>query len=643
MQESTAPRSRRLRFGVFELDGVAGELRKNGARVRVSGQPLRVLELLVQRPGDLVTRGELRNELWPADTFVDFEHNLNTAVKRLRAALGDSADSPRFIETVPRRGYRFLAPVELVEPTRVADVAAAATSPVAKEVTGSPAASLTASAPRRWWPAVAGGVLMVALGTVMYWASRPRPVAAGPIRSIAVLPLQNLSGDPDQEFFADGMTEALILELSRIKQLRVTSRTSAMHYRKTSKRAPEIAGELGVDAIIEGSVQREGDRIRVTVQLIRAADDGHMWSNAYDRQLDSLLSLHRDVGRAIAAEVHTTVMPESPATLAVRRIDPDVYLLYLRGRQLVTRQTEPELRQALKYFEQVAAAEPNFAPAHAAIATVWEAMAGAGSFVAPREAFPRIRAAARRALEVDPNFPEALALMATVEELYEWRLDAAEAAYKHAIDVAPNNADVLERYSLHLARRLRRTEALEMAERAHALDPRSAAVLITLASRLSEVGRRDDALKRMEQARDLDPSHYEGWVHLSHVYESLKRPVEQVAAARKGVELSAAAPHALHALARAFATTGHTRDAALIVDELDRRPIQRNPFELARLQLLLKRTERSLYWLERACNERAPSMAFFSYISSAAGFDSIRKQPRFTSIQECAATSAAPQ
>jgi TolB-like protein/DNA-binding winged helix-turn-helix (wHTH) protein/cytochrome c-type biogenesis protein CcmH/NrfG len=643
MLDPTAPPPRRLRFGVFEFDARAGELRKHGARVRIAGQPLRVLELLLQHPGELVTRAELRNELWPADTFVDFEHNLNTAVKRLRAALGDSADSSRFIETVPRHGYRFLAPVESVQLARAVEVAAVPAAPLLEEVPGSPATPVIRSAGRRWWPAVALVGVAALVGTVAFWAPRPRPAAPGSIGSIAVLPLQNLSGDPDQEFFADGMTEALILELSRIKPLRVTSRTSAMHYRKTSKRAPEIARELGVDAIIEGSVQREGNRIRVTVQLIRAADDAHVWSNAYDRQLDSILSLHTDVARAIAAEVHTTVMPESPATLAVRRIDPDVYLLYVRGRQLVSRQTEPELRQALKYFEQVAAAEPNFAAAHAAIATVWDVMAGAGSFAAPREAFPRIRAAARRALEIDPTFPEALALLATVEELYEWRLDAAEAAYKQAIDVAPSNADVLERYSLHLARRLRRGEALEMAERAHALDPRSADVLITLASRLSEVGRRDEALVRMEQARDLDPSYYEGWVHLSHIYEALKRPGEQVAAARKGVELSAAAPHALHALARAFATTGHTHEAELIVDELDRRPLQRNPFELARLQLLLKRTERSVYWLERACDERAPSMAFFGYISSAAGFDPIRKHPRFSRIQQCAATSPAPE
>lgn len=620
-----------IRFGVFEVDPAAGELRRQGVKVRIHDQPLQLLLALLERPGEIVTRQEVQKRLWPQDTFVDFDNGLNNAIKRLRDALGDAADNPRFVETIPRRGYRFIAPVLPVVPVTSPD-----TEPSA------PAQAAVPQASRRWLPLIAAAAVVVTVAGGVYWKTRPAPGPPPPIRSIAVLPLQNLSGDPGQQFFADGMTEALILELSRVKQLRVTSRTSAMHYQRTTKRAPEIARELGVDAIIEGSVQREASRIRVTVQLIRAADDVHVWSNAYDRHLESVLSLHRDVGRAIATEVQTTVMTESPAAVVVQRIDPDVYLLYLRGRQLVTRQTEPELQQALKHFEQVVAAEPNFAAGHAAIGTVWDVMAGAASYASPRDAFPRIRTAARRALEIDPDSGEALALMATVEELYEWRLDAAERAYTHAIDLAPNNAEVFVRYSLHLARRLRRAEALEMAERAHALDPRSADVLITLAARLSEVGRREDALQRMEQARDLDPTYYEAWVHFSHIYEALKRPVEQVAAARKGVELSGASPHALHALARAFATTGQTREAELVVDELDRRPVQRNPFELARLQLLLKRAERSIYWLERACDERAPSMAFFGYISSAAGFDPIRKHPRFKGIEQCATVSAPP-
>ena len=614
-----------MRFGVYEVDPVNGELRREGVKVRIHDQPLRVLLSLLERPGEIVTRQELRDRLWAGDTFVEFDNGLNNAIKRLRDALGDTAESPQFIETIPRRGYRFIAAV-----THAAPAPAAGAAPVAP-----PPSSIRLRGPERVLVGVAIVVISLALATGVYWTMGKRSPALGPITSVAVLPFQELSADVTHDYFADGMTEAVILELSRIRPLRITSRTSAMLYKRTNKSTPDIARELGVDALVEGSVQREGNRLRVTVQLIRGADDRHVWSNAYDREIASVLALHRDIAQAIAGEIESTVL--SPSRPAVsRRIDPDVYQLYLQGRQLLNRGTEPELRKALQHFEQVVAKDPGYAPGHAAIATVWDVMAGAASYASPREAFPKMKAAASRALEIDPDVTEALVRMAVVEELFEWRLDAAEAAYKRIIAQDPNNTEAFTNYSLHLARRLRRAEALDMAQRAYALDPRAPDVNIGLAARLSEVGRRDEAVKQMEHARDLDPTYYEGWVHLSHMYEAAKRPVEQVAAARKGVELSGASPHAVHALARAYATTGNRRDAELLVDELDRRPIQRNPFELARLHLLLNRTDRALFWLERACEERAAPMAFLQYTYSAAGFNPVRNDPRFDAVLRCA-------
>ena len=624
------PPAGRLRFGVFEVDPPRGELRRQGVRVRIHDQPFRVLLALLERPDEIVTRQELRDRLWAEDTFVEFDNGLNNAIKRLRDALDDSAEHPQFVETIPRRGYRFIAPV-----TRL-DLAAAPQAPASPL----PVATPTPISSSRQQPervlGVAVVVIALVLATGVYWTmGKPSP-ALGPITSVAVLPFQELSAQDNRDYFADGMTEAVILELSRVRPLRVTSRTSAMVYKKTTKGSPQIAKELGVDALVEGSVQREGSRVRVTVQLIRAADDAHVWSNAYEREISSILALHSDVAQAIAGEIESTVLASSSATVVTRRIDPDVYQLYLQGRQLLNRGTEPELRQALATFEQVVARDPGYAPGHAAIASVWDVLAGAGSYASPREAFPKMKAAATRALQIDPNLTEALVRMAAVEELYEWRLDTADEAYKRIIAHDPNSVETFTNYSLHLARRLRRAEALDMAQRAYALDPRSPDVGIVLAARLSEVGRRDEALKQMERARDLDPTYYEGWVHLSHIYEAVKRPVEQVAAARKGVELSGASPHAVHALARAYATTGNRRDAELLVDELDRRPIQRNPFELARLHLLLNRADRALFWLERACEERAPSMAFLRYIYSAAGFNPVRKDPRFDAVLRCA-------
>ena len=626
-----APDSSIIRFGEFEADPASGELRRNAVKVRLHEQPFQVLLALLERPGQVVTRQGLQQRLWPDDTYVEFDNNLNNAISRLRDALGDSAETPRFVETLPRRGYRFIAPIS--GPLETPPIRA-----VVPDV-----AVPTVKMKRRLM--VIGGVAVVTIVAAVaggfYWRQRTAPSASS-IQSLAVLPFQNLSGDADQEYFVDGMTEALTLEVSRIRPLRVISRTSAMHYKSTTKRAPQIAGELGVDAVIEGSVQREGNRVRVTVQLIRASSDAHLWANSYEREIESILALHREVAQAISGEIRSTVLAAQPAEeRATRRIDPDAYQLYLRGRHLLDRRTEPELRKALAYFQQVVEKDPGYAPGHAAIASVWDAMASWASYVPPREGFPKAKAAALRALEIDPSLAEGHLRLATVHEGFDWRLDLAEAEYQRALALAPNDGEAHQRYSLLLSRTGRREQALEMARLARAVDPRSQEVNIELGSRLLDLGRRDEALAQMEHARDLDPSYFDSWVHLSHVYEALGRPVDQVAAARKGVELSGAAPHSLHALARAYATTGHHAEAALIVDELNRRPAQRNPYELARMHLLLKRNEGALFWLEQACAERTPSMAFFQLAHTSRGFDPIRNHPRFLQVLRCAGVVAA--
>ena len=420
----------------------SGELRRHGVKVRLHEQPFQVLLALLERPGEVVSRQELQHRLWPDDTFVEFDNNLNHAISRLRDALGDSTESPRFIETIPRRGYRFIAAL-------VVSAAAPEVPAVVPEVVPALAGPKRRS---RVAGAVAVVTIVAAVAGGFYWRQRTAPSASS-IRSLAVLPFQNLSGDADQEYFVDGMTEALILELSRIRPLRVISRTSAMHYKTTTKRAPQIAGELGVDALVEGSVQREGNRVRVTVQLIHAPTDAHLWANSYEREMESILALHREVAQAISGEIRSTVVATRPnEDRATRRIDPDVYQLYLRGRHLLNRQTEPELRQALAYLQQVVERDPTYAPAHAAIATAWDAMAAAGSYVPPREGFPKARAAAERALALDPGLAEAHVRLAGVTELYDWRLDAAETYYKRILEFAPNDTETLQRYSLFLSR-----------------------------------------------------------------------------------------------------------------------------------------------------------------------------------------------
>ena len=293
MAEGRYCEATRLQFGLFELDVRAGELRKAGARVRLARQPMQVLQLLVLRAGQVVTREEIRQALWPVDSPVDFEHNLNTAMRRLRAALHDAADAPRFIETLPRRGYRFVASITpMVDSVPV--VSATDSVPV-----------VPASQTRGVSRAATAAVVLIACAGLATWLWWPRPHAPEPgvLRSIAVIPFQSLSDDPELGHFADAMTDRLITSLAQVRTLKVTSRTSVLRYERTSRRIPDIARELQVDAIVEGSVLRVNDTVRITAQLIHGPTDRHLWANSYDGPVNDALAVQSRVARTIADEI----------------------------------------------------------------------------------------------------------------------------------------------------------------------------------------------------------------------------------------------------------------------------------------------------------------------------------------------------
>lgn len=305
--------ARRIRFGHFEVDLRSRELRKDGAKIRLQEQPFQVLVMLLERPGELVTRDELRKRLWPQDTFVDFDVGLNTAIKRLRDALNEKAGGPRYIETLPRRGYRFIAPVEGVAP---------ASSQVVPPVMGNvprvepPVTQNSAEKRRSLRPLWVGAFVVAAFLATLFGlnvggfrkALTHKP--SGPrIHSLLVLPFENLTGDPAQEYFADGMTDALITDLAKIRTLRVVSRTSAMRYKKTALPLAKIARDLDVDEVVEGSVARSGNRLRITAQLIEVANDRHIWAESYQRDLKDELGLQDEVARAIAGQVQAEVSP----------------------------------------------------------------------------------------------------------------------------------------------------------------------------------------------------------------------------------------------------------------------------------------------------------------------------------------------
>src|ERR1700686_1148977 len=362
------PTPRTLRFGLFELDLRSGELWKKGRKVPLGGQPIQILICLLERSGELVTREELRGKLWPADTYVNFEHGLNAAVKRLRRALNDSADNPRFVETLPRRGYRFLAPVESVRADEyvpvVAEIPPAKSDSVSEEP---PAAEDHHRVAPQWllaWKKL-GIALLLVFAILTVWMLRPKNSRSPVIQSLAVLPLENLSHDPSQDYFADGMTDELITELGQISGLRVISRTSAMTYKGARKALPQIARELNVDAVVEGTVLRSGNRVRITAQLIRASADKHLWAQSYEGELSDILALQKKVARAIADQIRIKLNPNERTGLNhPKAVNPEAYEAYLKGRYFWNKRTGEGLTKAADYFQQAIAKDPTYARAY---------------------------------------------------------------------------------------------------------------------------------------------------------------------------------------------------------------------------------------------------------------------------------------
>jgi TolB-like protein/DNA-binding winged helix-turn-helix (wHTH) protein len=364
----------RFRFGVFELDLRAGELRKNGLRIRLQEQPFQVLGMLLGHPGEVVTREELQKKLWPAGTFVDFEHGLNKAINKIREALGDSAESPRFVETVARHGYRFLAEVKVADAAPVRSPGLATQAHPAAEVRDLLAGKL--GIPKRHLPSLAWKisliVLLVLMASLATWKVHSWNRASPVIHSLAVLPLESLSSDASQDYFADGMTDELISDLGQISALRVISRTSVMAYKHARKPLPQIARELNVDAVVEGTVLRSGDQVRITAQLIEASSDKHLWSQSYEGELRDTLALQNQVARAIADQIRISLNPQEQAALKnVKVVNPEAYVSYLKGRYFWNKRTADSLKGALAYFNQAIDEDPAYAQAYSGLADTY--------------------------------------------------------------------------------------------------------------------------------------------------------------------------------------------------------------------------------------------------------------------------------
>src|SRR6266576_2588244 len=631
----TSPHSQAVRFGPFEVDLRAGELRKEGSKIRLQEQPFQMLAMLLEHPGEVLTREELQKKLWPADTFVDFDHGLNKAINKIREALSDSADSPRFVETVARRGYRFLAEVKVADsaPVRSPDLATEP-DPTA-EVRDRPDVSEKLALPKRLLPSLAGKIsafapllLMVFLvAWKLHSWNRPSPV----IRSLAVLPLDNLSGDASQNYFADGMTDELISDLGQISALRVISRTSVMAYKRARKPLPQIAGELNVDAVVEGTVLRSGDQVRITAQLIEASTDKHLWSQSYQGELRDTLALQNRVARAIADQIRINLTPQEQAALRnVKVVNPEAYESYLKGRYFWNKRTSNGLKVALAYFNQAIEEDPKYAQAYSGLADTY-ALLGDWQYavMTPKQALPKAKAAAIKALELDSAQGEAHNSLAFVLDGFDWDLDSGGKEFLRAIELSPSYATAHHWYAWHLSLLGRYDEAIVEMRRAEQLDPLSLIINADLAELLVLAHSYDESIRQSRKTIEMDPNFALAHNQLAQAYLQKHMYDEAVAELQKAVLLSGGSPTCIANLARAYAASGKKSEALKLLSDLKKRsiPSHSNSSEIAMIYASLGDADQAMNWLEKGYEDR-----FNPGVLLRPGFDPLRSDPRFQDL-----------
>ena len=620
---------KRLRFGVFEADIRCGELAKRGRRVRLQEQPFQLLAMLLERPGELLTREELSSKLWP-NTIVDFDHGLNKAVAKIREALGDSAENPRFIETVARRGYRFLADVTVTghgQPQIVAQVSSPGSG------TSLPGLAEAGTSPRR--PTRAWRLLGLGLGlllvAVLSWSLYPRSPSAPAIRSLAVLPLENLSGDPSQDYFAQGMTDELITRLAQISALRVISRTSVMAYRGVRKSLPEIARELNVEAVVAGSVLLSGERVRITAQLVQVPTDAPMWAQSYEEDLQDTLALQGKVARDIAEQIRVALnVQERSALEKSKAVNPEAYEAYLKGRYFWNKRTGDGLTRAIEYFNQAIEKEPIYAEAYSGLADSY-ALLGDWEYgvLSPQDAFLKARAAATKALALDESLADAHTSLAFALDLYGWDWEAAETEYKRAIKLNPGYATAHHWYAWHLMVMGRNSEGISELRKAQSLDPLSLIISADLADALCIAHLYDEAVQQGRKTLEMEPNFAVAHYELGQAFEQKHMHDEAIAEFQRAIALSGHSGAFDSNLAYVYAVSGRKDEAIKIVKDLEARHDQ-NPVADANVALIyvgLGDHEQAMIWLNNAYEAR-----FNPSVLLRPAFDTLRSDARFQDL-----------
>ena len=587
--------------GDFALDTQSAELFQNGEKIRVPEQPFQILRLLVSRRGEVISRDELRQQLWPADTFVDFDRGLNSAIKKLRDALGDSAEQPTYIETIPKRGYRLIAPV------READTAPPQRS--------------------KAWMWIVAAIAVLAIAAIAVW--RYRVSSAPQIRSIAVLPLANLSGDPKEEYFADGMTESLITDLAQLREVRVISRTSVMRFKQTKLSLPEIAKQLNVDGVIEGGVVHSGDRVRVTVQLIGAKTDQHIWAHAYEGEMKDVVTLQRDLSSSISNAIHAELTPPR----AVQPVNPEAYEFFLRGRVAFGKETAGGIKEAITYFQKAVAIQPDFAPGYAALANALSEQAYSGS-VGASESFIPAKRAALKALALDPQLAEAHAALGRILYRYEWNWAGSEQEYRQALSLNPNDAQTRIAYATLLRLLHRDADANAETERMRAIHPffsGSADATLAKGLRYLKAGDYPKAIAEMRKAVQMDPTVPRLHFQLGMALADAGQLNEGIAELERAVQLSPTNARFRARLAWTYATAGDEGKARAILADLEKKTAHTfvSPAAMAMVHIGLHENAQALDLLDLAYRER--DFELINLIGSNA-FQPLKSEPRFREL-----------
>jgi TolB-like protein/DNA-binding winged helix-turn-helix (wHTH) protein len=645
MTPDTATARTVYRFGLYEADERSGELRRQGRPLKLRGRPFDILIILLRRGGDVVTREELRQQLWPADTFVDFDHGLNSAMNRLRDSLRDSAENPRFIETLPRRGYRFIAPINLVHMTAAATstgdtppVAAAAdpvppvpvAPPPTRESEPREPTGITVSGPSRvvLALAVAALVLAVAIATLYFRVVRTPPPSSSKM-TLAVLPFENLSTDAGQDFFSEGFTEEMIAELGKLdpEHLGVIARTTSRLYKDAKKSVGQIRKELGVDYVLEGGIRRAGNRIRITAQLVQAADMTNLWAERYDRDVSDVLAIQSEVAMKIAHSLALAL--KRPQAQPGQQTSFPAYELCLRGKFFREQATEEGARKAIEYFQRAIALDPTYAPAHSGLADCYRLLGAPGWEVEqPADLLRKAKAGAERALALDPQSSEAHAVLSMVKLDYEWDREGSEREVLEAIRLNPSSVQAHQYYSSTLTTMGRLEDAIREARRAKELDPLSAIAGTSLAIRYWYAGRTDEAIAEFQKTLETSPEFGVAHWGLAQCYRAKGNGPREIEELQRAVALSGNSAYMRAHLAYGYARSGDRAKVDAIRQELEAEGHERyaSPYHEALISAGLGDRAGMMEALERAFVDRSGWMVFLPVEPE---FENVRQAAEF--------------